>query len=63
MGAVVTVRQPTNYNPELAAAVGHSQPNPNINLSAVGLPATAIGGAEGTDSIFVGGLPYYFTEA
>lgn len=24
---------------------------------------SAIGGAEGPDRVFVGGLPYYFTEA
>nr|KAJ0188453.1 hypothetical protein LSAT_V11C900496070 [Lactuca sativa] len=39
-----------------------SQPNPNLNLAAVGLTPGGIGGAEGHDRIFVGGLPYYFTE-
>nr|KAJ0211644.1 hypothetical protein LSAT_V11C400185650 [Lactuca sativa] len=39
-----------------------SQPNPNLNLAAAGLTPGGIGGAEGLDRIFVGGLPYYFTE-
>ncbi|CAI9299758.1 unnamed protein product [Lactuca saligna] len=39
-----------------------SQPNPNLNLVAVGLTPGGIGGAEGPDRIFVGGLLYYFTE-
>lgn len=30
----------------------------NLDLS-----GSAVGGAEGPDRIFVGGLPYYFTEA
>ncbi|KAK1315003.1 Splicing factor U2af large subunit B [Acorus calamus] len=61
-GVSVRVRRPTDYNPSLAAALGSSQPNPHLNLSAVGLTPGAIGGAEGPDRIFVGGLPYYFTE-
>ncbi|XP_054801658.1 splicing factor U2af large subunit B-like isoform X2 [Prosopis cineraria] len=61
-GVAVRVRRPTDYNPAVAAALGPSQPSPNLNLSAVGLVAGAIGGAEGPDRIFVGGLPYYFTE-
>ncbi|KAF8391370.1 hypothetical protein HHK36_023674 [Tetracentron sinense] len=62
-GVSVRVRRPTDYNPSLAAALGPSQPNPLLNLAAVGLTPGAIGGAEGPDRIFVGGLPYYFTEA
>ncbi|KAK4271521.1 hypothetical protein QN277_020207 [Acacia crassicarpa] len=61
-GVAVRVRRPTDYNPSVAAALGPSQPSPNLNLSAVGLVAGAIGGTEGPDRIFVGGLPYYFTE-
>lgn len=89
-GVAVRVRRPTDYNPSVAAALGPSQPSPNLNLSAVGLVAgyaghelddrvylwflehillsylnafaSAIGGTEGPDRIFVGGLPYYFTE-
>ncbi|GJN25840.1 hypothetical protein PR202_gb13724 [Eleusine coracana subsp. coracana] len=57
----VKVRRPTDYNPSLAAALGPSQPSPNLNLAAVGLTGSA-GGLEGPDRIFVGGLPYYFTE-
>ncbi|KAI3742987.1 hypothetical protein L1987_60688 [Smallanthus sonchifolius] len=58
----VRVRRPTDYNPSLAATLGPSQPNPNLNLAAAGLTPGGIGGAEGPDRIFVGGLPYYFTE-
>ncbi|XP_052181033.1 splicing factor U2af large subunit B-like isoform X2 [Diospyros lotus] len=61
-GVSVRVRRPTDYNPSLAAALGPSQPNPHLNLAAVGLTPGMIGGAEGPDRIFVGGLPYYFTE-
>ncbi|CAN0880352.1 Splicing factor U2af large subunit B [Linum grandiflorum] len=62
-GAPVKVRRPTDYNPSLAATLGPSQPNPNLNLGAVGLTPGSAGGLEGPDRIFVGGLPYYFTEA
>ncbi|XP_021902214.1 splicing factor U2af large subunit B-like isoform X2 [Carica papaya] len=62
-GVAVRVRRPTDYNPALAAALGPSQPSPHLNLAAVGITPGAIAGAEGPDRIFVGGLPYYFTEA
>nr|GMC65398.1 splicing factor U2af large subunit A-like isoform X1 [Ipomoea batatas] len=62
-GTPVKVRRPTDYNPSLAAALGPSQPCPNLNLAAVGLSPGSTGGLEGPDRIFVGGLPYYFTEA
>lgn len=62
-GAPVKVRRPSDYNPSLAATLGPSQPNPSLNLSAVGLTPGSAGGLEGPDRIFVGGLPYYFTEA
>ncbi|CAI9294810.1 unnamed protein product [Lactuca saligna] len=39
-----------------------SQTNPNLNLAAAGLTPGGIGGAEGPNRIFVGGLPYHFTE-
>ncbi|KAF5738171.1 splicing factor U2af large subunit B isoform X2 [Tripterygium wilfordii] len=61
--APVKVRRPSDYNPSLAATLGPSQPNPNLNLAAVGLTLGSTGGLEGPDRIFVGGLPYYFTEA
>ncbi|XP_043715041.1 splicing factor U2af large subunit B-like isoform X7 [Telopea speciosissima] len=62
-GTPVKVRRPSDYNPSLAAALGPNQPNPNLNLAAVGLTPGSAGGLEGPDRIFVGGLPYYFTEA
>ncbi|KAI3994833.1 hypothetical protein MKX01_037384 [Papaver californicum] len=62
-GVSVRVRRPTDYNPSLAAALGPSQPSPHLNLSAVGLTPGITGGVEGPDRIFVGGLPYYFTDA
>ncbi|EOA34924.1 hypothetical protein CARUB_v10020009mg [Capsella rubella] len=62
-GVPVKVRRPTDYNPSLAATLGPSQPNPSLNLAAVGLSSGSTGGLEGPDRIFVGGLPYYFTEA
>ncbi|XP_059644533.1 splicing factor U2af large subunit B isoform X2 [Cornus florida] len=62
-GAPVKVRRPSDYNPSLAATLGPSQPNPSLNLGAVGLTPGSAGGLEGPDRIFVGGLPYYFTEA
>ena len=61
-GAPVKVRRPTDYNPSLAATLGPSQPNPNLNLGAVGLTPGSAGGLDGPDRVFVGGLPYYFTE-
>ncbi|GKD61352.1 splicing factor U2af large subunit B isoform X3, partial [Tanacetum coccineum] len=33
-GAQVKVRRPSNYNPSLAATLGPSQPNPNLNQEA-----------------------------
>ncbi|XP_020579872.1 splicing factor U2af large subunit B-like isoform X4 [Phalaenopsis equestris] len=62
-GAPVKVRRPSDYNAPLAAALGSSQPNPNLNLAAVELLLGSASGLEEPDRIFVGGLPYYFTEA
>ncbi|PON96081.1 U2 snRNP auxilliary factor, large subunit, splicing factor [Trema orientale] len=61
-GVAVRVRRPTDYNPALAATLGPSQPSPHLNLAAVGLIPGAITGAEGPERVFVGGIPYYFTE-
>ncbi|KAJ6979061.1 hypothetical protein NC653_027273 [Populus alba x Populus x berolinensis] len=63
LGVAVRVRRPTDYNPSLAATLGPSQPSPLLNLAAVGLVPGTISGAEGPDRVFVGGLPYYFTES
>ncbi|MED6132725.1 hypothetical protein PIB30_021551 [Stylosanthes scabra] len=52
-GAPVKVRRPTDYNPSLAATLGPSQPNPNLNLAAVGLTPGSAGGLDGPDRIFV----------
>ncbi|KAK6945269.1 RNA recognition motif domain, partial [Dillenia turbinata] len=59
----VKVRRPNDYNPSLATTLGPSQPNPNLNLAAVGLTPASTGGLEDPDLIFVSGFPYYFTEA
>lgn len=61
-GAPVKVRRPSDYNPSLAATLGPSQPSQLLNLAAVGLSPGSAGVLEGPDRIFVGGLPYYFTE-
>ncbi|KAI6706144.1 hypothetical protein NL676_009106 [Syzygium grande] len=61
-GAPVKVKRFSDYNPSFAATLGPSQPNPNLNLGAVGLTPGSAGGLEGPDRIFVGGLPYYFTK-
>ncbi|KAK8606774.1 hypothetical protein V6N13_052531 [Hibiscus sabdariffa] len=61
-GAPVKVRRPSDYNPSVAATLGPSQPSPNLNLAAVGLYPGSARGVESPNRIFVGGLPYYFTE-
>lgn len=61
-GAPVKVRRPNDYNPSLAATLGPNQPSQILNLAAVGLSPGSSGVLEGPDRIFVGGLPYYFTE-
>ncbi|CAN6857199.1 unnamed protein product [Brassica oleracea] len=61
-GVPVKVKRPTDYNPSLAAALGPSQPNPNLNLAAVGFSSGSTGGLEGPDRLFVGGIPYHLTE-
>ncbi|KAI3466645.1 hypothetical protein Pfo_023308 [Paulownia fortunei] len=62
-GVSVRVRRPTDYNPSLAAPLGPSQPSPYLNLAAAGLTPGMTGEAEGADRIFLGGVPYYFSEA
>ncbi|KAK4360553.1 hypothetical protein RND71_019505 [Anisodus tanguticus] len=53
-GAPCKVRKPSDYYPSLAATLGPSQPNPNLNLAAVGLSPGSAGGLDGPDRIFVG---------
>lgn len=60
-GASVRVRRPNDYNPAMAATLGPSTPNPNLNLAVIGLSQPGAV-ADGPDRIFVGGLPYYLTE-
>ncbi|KAK4386624.1 Splicing factor U2af large subunit A [Sesamum angolense] len=62
-GVSVRVRRPTDYNPSLAAPLGPSQPSPYLNLAAAGLTPGMTGEVEGADRIFLGGVPYYFSEA
>ncbi|KAL3820558.1 hypothetical protein ACJIZ3_006463 [Penstemon smallii] len=61
-GVPVRVRRPTDYNPSLAAALGPSHPSPHLNIAAAGLTPGMAGESEGADRIFLGGVPYYFTE-
>ncbi|XP_049381593.1 splicing factor U2af large subunit B-like isoform X2 [Solanum stenotomum] len=61
-GVSVRIRRPTDYNPSLAAALGPGHPSPHLNLAAAGLMPGATGDAEDQDRIFIGGLPYLFTE-
>ncbi|EYU43415.1 hypothetical protein MIMGU_mgv1a022682mg, partial [Erythranthe guttata] len=62
-GVSVRVRRPTDYNPSLAAPLGPSQPSPLLNLAAAGLTPGMAGEGDGADRIFLGGVPYYFSEA
>ncbi|KAL7142718.1 hypothetical protein ABFS83_08G142600 [Erythranthe nasuta] len=62
-GVSVRVRRPTDYNPSLAAPLGPSQPSPHLNLAAAGLTPGMAGEGDGADRIFLGGVPYYFSEA
>ncbi|KAG6420637.1 hypothetical protein SASPL_117172 [Salvia splendens] len=62
-GVSVRVRRPTDYNPSLAAPLGPSQPGPYLNLAAAGLTPGMHGESDGADRIFIGGVPYYFSEA
>ncbi|GLJ08911.1 hypothetical protein SUGI_0098430 [Cryptomeria japonica] len=61
-GVPVHEKRPSDYNPFIAAALGPSQPSSNLNLATVGLVAGSSSVADGSDCIFVGGLPYYLTE-
>jgi splicing factor U2AF subunit len=69
-GVSVRVRRPNDYNPAAAATLGPANPNPALNLTAIGLqPGGGGGGLTGqpggmdaADRVFVGGLPYYLNE-
>ena len=62
-GMNVRVRRPNDYNPAFAATLGPSAPNPDLNLSVVGLHAGGyVNACDAPDRIFIGGLPYYLAE-
>ncbi|KAI6678090.1 hypothetical protein NL676_038886 [Syzygium grande] len=50
-GAPVKVRRFSDYNPSFAATLGPSQPNPNLNLGAVGLTPVLLVGLKGFDLV------------
>lgn len=58
-GVSVRIRRPNDYNPASAALLGPSQPDPKLNLAAIGLQP---GGMDSEFRIFLGGLPYNFDE-
>ena len=60
-GISLRVRRPNDYNPALAAALGPTTPNPDLKLEVLGLTPGA-NAADGPDRIFIGGLPYFFSE-
>ncbi|CAI9109370.1 OLC1v1009181C1 [Oldenlandia corymbosa var. corymbosa] len=62
-GGPVKVKRPTDYDPIEAASIAPTQPNPNLNLAAVGLNPGSSTGLDGPDRLFVGGLPYNLSEA
>ncbi|KAL6538635.1 hypothetical protein OROGR_012623 [Orobanche gracilis] len=62
-GVSVRVRRPTDYILSAAAPLGPSQPSPYLNLAAAGLTPGMSTEVEGADRIFLGGVPYYFSEA
>lgn len=62
-GIPVRMRRPNDYNPVEAQGLGPTEPNPNLNLEAVGLQRTSSDVESHPDRIFVGGLPHYLTEA
>lgn len=71
-GVTVRVRRPADYDPVAAAKLGPSAPNPNLNLAAIALDKTKAQVAvapqsnpfsDDPDRLFVGGLPYYLSEA
>ena len=73
-GQSLRVRRPNDYDPAAAAGLGPTQPSPSLNLAAVGIIRSAIGGAPGSggalspedqnnpNRLFIGGLPYFLTE-
>ena len=65
-GVSVRVRRPNDYNPTAALALGSPNPNPALNLAAIGLGQggmpTTTHTTDAQERIFVGGLPYYLTE-
>ena len=47
-GQSLRVRRPNDYDPAAAAGLGPTQPSPSLNLAAVGIIRSAIGGAPGS---------------
>ena len=72
-GIAMRVRRPNDYNVMAASSLGPSQPKEGLNLEAIGLnPAGAAAGGATNASLseedlahrlFIGGLPYFLTEA
>ena len=49
-GVSVRVRRPTDYNPVAAAVLGPSEPNPSLNVQAIGLQPGGSGMVSPSDS-------------
>ncbi|KAL6757477.1 hypothetical protein V8C86DRAFT_2623885 [Haematococcus lacustris] len=59
-GEVLKVRRPHDYNYAVARTLGPTEPNPNINIAALGVVSTQV--EDGPNKIFVGGLPLFLNE-
>ena len=75
-GVAMRVRRPNDYNVMAASSLGPSQPKEGLNLEAIGLNPGSITGGVGSGAamaslteedlahrLFIGGLPYFLTEA
>ncbi len=59
-GETLKVKRPHDYNAAAAALLGPDTPNPNLNLSILGVVGSVV--PEGPNRVFVGGLPPHFTQ-